>query len=196
MGNHAKPAARQSPAEGNHGTKSDNPGQPRGSATQPGGTDQQHPNGKSETKSAHNPTDAKELHRKSELTPAKKHLVADNKRRLASDQSSISLLRTVHARLREADHDYQGHRMRAMNHVASALEHLGSPAFNAEFGQSFGLGNLPQSKSDEILRNALVHLKTVENELTRGTNHAEHHGSARAKVAEAIGELHIALNIR
>jgi hypothetical protein len=194
MGNHAQPAASQSPAEGNHGTKSGNAGRPRGSSTQPGGTEQ--PNRKSETKSAHNPTDAKELHRKSELTPAKKHFGADHNRRLASDQSSISLLRTVHAKLREADHDYQGHRMRAMNHVASALEHLGSPAFHSEFGQNFGLGNLPQSKSDEILRNALVHLKTVENELTRGTNRAEHHGSARAKVAEAIGELHVALNIR
>jgi hypothetical protein len=195
-GNQPQPAASQSPNQGNHGTKSRDQGQIRGSSTQPGGTEQQHPNGKGETKNAHNATDAREMHRKYELTPAKKHLGPDNKRKLASDQPSISLLRTVHTKLRQADHDYDGHRMRAMNHVASALEHLGSPAFHGELGQNFGLGNLPQSKSDEILRNALVHLKTVEHDLSTGTNHAEHHGSARAKVAEAIGELHIALNIR
>jgi hypothetical protein len=195
-GNQPQPAASQSPNQGNHGTKSRDQGQIRGSSTQPGGTEQQHPNGKGETKSAHNATDAREMHRKNELTPAKKHLGPDNKRKLASDQPSISLLRTVHTKLRQADHDYDGHRMRAMNHVASALEHLGSPAFQGELGQNFGLGNLPQSKSDELLRNALVHLKTVEHDLSTGTNHAEHHGSARAKVAEAIGELHIALNIR
>jgi hypothetical protein len=196
MGNQQQPAASQSPAGGNHGTQSRNPGQTRGSSTHPGGTEQQQPNRKNETKSTHDAAAEREMHRKNELTPAKKHLGPDSNRKPAFYQASINLLRMSHAKLREADHDYQGHRVRAMGHIASALEHLGSPAFHAEFGQNFGLGNLPQSKSDEILHNALVHLKTVESELTKGTNHAAHHGSARAKVAEAIGELHIALNIR
>jgi hypothetical protein len=195
-GNQPQPAASQSPNQGNHGTKSRDQGQIRGSSTQSGGTEQQQPNRKNETKSTHDENAAREMHRKNELMSLKKHSVADSKRKSALDQGSISLLRTVHSKLRQADHDYDGHRMRAMNHVASALEHLGSPAFHGELGQNFGLGNLPQSKSDEILRTALVHLKTVEHDLWTGTNHAEHHGSARAKVAEAIGELHIALNIR
>jgi hypothetical protein len=161
-----------------------------------------HTQSRSSTGKAKSTNDApagKQIHHNNERPALKNHSKdanAASKRKLAADQRSVSLLRTVHNKLRVADHDYQGHRVRAMNHISSALEHLGSPAFNSDSAQHFGLGNLPQSKSDEILRDALIHLKTAESELTSGTNHPAYHGNARSKVAEAIGELHVALNIR
>jgi hypothetical protein len=197
--NQPQSATNQSPPNGNQGSKSAHPAQTQRQSAQPGGSKERQANHNSETKSTHDAPAVKEIHHDRERILAKAHSKdanAANKRMLAMDQRSISLLRNVHAKLREADHDYQGHRMRAMDHVASALEHLGSPAFNSDFGHGYSAGNLPQAKSDEILRNALIHLKTAESELATGANRAAHHGNARAKVAEAIGELHIALNVR
>jgi len=114
---------------------------------------------------------------------------------LAADQGTISLLRTVHTKLRGADHDYQGHRVRAMSHVASAIRSL-HPSSALNTNVTAGQGNLPQAQSDEILRNALVHLSTAETSLGTGTNGAAHHRNARTSVAEAIHELHTALEIR
>jgi hypothetical protein len=113
---------------------------------------------------------------------------------LAADQGTISLLRTVHSKLRGADHDYAGHRVKAMEHVAAAIRHLHpSAALNTSFAS--GAGNLPQSRSDQILRDALVHLDTTEASLGTGTDPRAHHRSARTSVAAAIRELHTALRI-
>lgn len=123
-----------------------------------------------------------------------KNAIAHNRGLQGSDQSTISLLNTAMGKLRSADHDYAGHRVEAMRHVARALEHLtGSYAFNAS-GVS-GAGNLPQTESDRLLREAENHLRTIENTLRTRTNSLEHHHNARASVAEAIRELHIALRI-
>jgi len=114
---------------------------------------------------------------------------------LAADRGTISLLRTVHSKLQRADADYQGHRVRAMDHVASALRHLGwSSPVSGMFAASSG--NLPQGKSDQILRDAIVQLNITEKNLGTGTTGAEHHRNAHVAVAEAIRELHVALNIR
>jgi hypothetical protein len=121
--------------------------------------------------------------------------VAANKRPLAADQSTISFLKTAQMKLSKADHDYSGHRVQAMRHVARALEHLtGSYRFNENV--SSGIGNLPQAESDRLLREAEGHLNTIENTLSTRTNGLEHHQSARTSVAEAIHELRIALAIR
>ena len=121
--------------------------------------------------------------------------VAAGKRPLAADQATISFLKTAQMKLSKADHDYAGHRVRAMRHVARALDQLtGSYLFNENMGA--GNGNLPQVESDRLLREAEGHLNTIENTLRTRTNGLEHHQSARTSVAEAIRELRIALTIR
>jgi len=123
-----------------------------------------------------------------------KNAILHNRVLQGSDQSTISLLKTAEMKLRRADHDYAGHRVQAMRHVARALEHLtGSSAFNNS-GVSRA-GNLPQAESDRLLREAENHLNHVENTLRTRTNSLEHHHNARASVAEAIHELRIALRI-
>jgi len=123
-----------------------------------------------------------------------KNAILHNRDLQGSDQSTISLLKSAEMELRRADHDYAGHRVQAMRHVARALEHLtGSSAFNNS-GISRA-GNLPQAESDRLLREAEGHLRLIENTLSTRTNSLEHHHNARASVAEAIRELRIALKI-
>jgi hypothetical protein len=120
---------------------------------------------------------------------------AASKRPLATDQAAISMLKTAQMKLSKADHDYAGHRVQAMRHVAHALDHLtGSFLFN-EHAVS-GFGNLAQAESDRLLREAEGHLNFIENTLRTRTNSFEHHQSARTSVTDAIRELRIALTIR
>ena len=114
-----------------------------------------------------------------------------------SDQSIISLLRTTHRRLESADHDYDGHRMKAMQHIAGALQDLGSTSVTRTT-PIFNSGNLPQSRSDEILRDAMIHLRNTESSLGNGTGteRTDRHHRARSAVTHAIGELETALRIR
>ncbi|MFI5454875.1 MAG: hypothetical protein ACHRXM_05430 [Isosphaerales bacterium] len=123
-----------------------------------------------------------------EASPANKHP-------LAADQGTIGLLRTVHTRLQKADADYGGHRVRAMEHIGAALSHLGatSPVIPS---LAIGAGNLPQSQSDQLLRDAIHTLSRTELSVGAGAHAAPYHHSARVAVAEAIRELHIALRIR
>ncbi len=123
-----------------------------------------------------------------------KKATQNNRGLLASDQSTISLLKNAEMKLRRADHDYAGHRVQAIRHVAHALNHMtGSYPFN-ESGV-YGTGNLPQGQSDGLLREAEGHLRTIENTLRTRTNSLEHHQNARASVADAIRELHAALRV-
>ena len=75
---------------------------------------------------------------------------AEERRPLARDQVSISLLKIVHKKLQEADHDYQGHRVKAMGHVSQALHHLGS-SDPAGFGSGVSLGNLASISTEGFL---------------------------------------------
>jgi hypothetical protein len=116
---------------------------------------------------------------------------------LAADQIAIGLLRTVHSRLQNADADYAGHRVRAMEHIAAALRHLGATStVSASLALATGAGNLPQRRSDEILREAIHTLSRTELMMGAGGQAAMHHQSARSSVGAAIRELNIALNIR
>jgi hypothetical protein len=111
-----------------------------------------------------------------------------------STNASISLLRTVHLKLQTADHDYDGHRVRAMHHIGSALDHLGSSSPPTS-GTSQTSGSLAQAQSDAILQDALSKLQIVHSQLS--TNGAIHqHAGAEGAVSSAMRELHIALNIR
>ena len=99
---------------------------------------------------------------------------AEGKHQLAQDQASVNLLRTAHTKLQEADHDYQGNRVRALHHVHQALQHLGSSA-PMGVGSSVSLGNMPQAQSDGILRDSLQKLRTAESQLGSRSNAAAHH---------------------
>jgi hypothetical protein len=120
---------------------------------------------------------------------------AAEKRRLVQDQASVSLLRTVHVKLQEADRDYQGHRVRALHHVSEALHHLGSSA-PAGLGSGSSLGNLPQAQSDEILRDSLQKLRNAEGQLGMQSSGAPHRSRARSALGQAVRELEFALRIR
>ena len=120
---------------------------------------------------------------------------ATGQRPLTQDQASISLLRTVHGKLQEADHDYQGHRVQALHHVSEALQQLGSPAM-AGLGYGPSLGNMPQAQSDGILRDSLLKLRMADSQLGSRSNAAAHHARARASLGHAIRELEIALRNR
>jgi hypothetical protein len=138
------------------------------------------------------------IHKRHELERSlyhpEKNAIVHNRGVQASDQSTISLLKTSEMKLRRADHDYAGHRVEAMRHVGHALNQLtGSYFFNDHIGS--GAGNLPQAESDRLLREAEGHLRFVENTLRTRTNSLEHHHNARTSVAEAIRELRIALRI-
>ncbi len=118
-----------------------------------------------------------------------------SKTHVAADQSIISLLRMTHTKLEGADHDYGGHRVNAMRHISSAVEDLGSTAPLGSIALA-STGNLPQSRSDQVLRDALVHLKNTEGSLGSGADRAERHHRARTAVAHAIRELETALRVR
>ncbi len=160
-----------------------------------------------ESQSANNHTNAKKgkektaEHERLQASEAKEHakllaVGSAHKLPLAQDQSSISLLRTVHRKLQTADHDYDGHRMQAIHHISAALKHLGSPVVSVGTSQNSVGNKLNQSASDAVLSDALVKLRIVENHLSSKTSTAVHHGSARTEVASSLHELHTALNVR
>jgi hypothetical protein len=122
-------------------------------------------------------------------------MLAANRLPWAADQGLISHLRTAHAKLQQADHDYQGHRARAVGHIVSALRHLGAGSLPLA-SIAPGTGQLPQAQSDSLLRDALSRLNTVEGQLTSRTTFVAHHVNARNSVAAAMGELNTALSIR
>jgi len=118
-----------------------------------------------------------------------------NQHPLTADQGTIGLLRTVHSRLQNADADYGGRRVRAMEHITAALRHLGATS-PVVASLAIGAGNLPQSESDHILRHAIHTLSRTELMMGTGAHAAAHHHAARIAVTEAIRELEIALTIR
>jgi hypothetical protein len=134
---------------------------------------------------------------------ASKHAI-NNQSTHSVDSRAVGLLKTAQAKLREADADYQGHRMRSMEHVVSAIHRLdsalghngggGMGGFGGMVGS--GSGNLPQGQSDRLMRDALVHLRQTQSMLGTGTTAAEHHRDAHASVTEAIREVEIALKNR
>jgi hypothetical protein len=111
------------------------------------------------------------------------------------DQASVSALHAVRTHLQSADHDYDGHRVRAIHHLTSALHHLGSTSAGGGGGGQ-GTGGLSQQASDAILQEARTSLHSIHAQLSSKTATGAHHGSARGAVSNAIRELDTALRIR
>ena len=146
--------------------------------------------------------DEKKKHIAKEKTKAEKHAKRAEKKapakvaaRGGTDHESISLLRAVHHKLHEADHDYDGHRHRALEHVGSALGHLGSSA-EAPNRSGPGRRNSPQSVSDAIMRETRASLEMIKGRFAVGTGVAKGHSEARGAVDAAIREIGLALAVR
>jgi hypothetical protein len=99
----------------------------------------------------------------------------------ADTASSITLLNDAYATLAQANHDYQGHRVRAMKQIEAALNVLGEKIS----GQ--GKGHEPQGTSDAQLRAAQALLQQAGAGLT---------GKALKHVNEAASQISTALSIR
>jgi hypothetical protein len=211
------PSARTRPMQPNAGqthqgqNSGSNPRQPSQiKAAQPNSPGSAQPGNKlsggntGKTNSSH--SESKELNRekrREEEKLRKKTGPATGHRARTNDNATIAMLKTVHSRLRGADADYDGHRVRAMGHIASAIHHLDTTSgasigmvdgYNG--GMGFGGGNMPQAESDGILRDAEYQLNKMLASLPTGTNAAAHHNSAHLSVTEAIHELQTALKIR
>ncbi len=146
--------------------------------------------------------DEKKKHIAKEKTKAEKHAKRAEKKapakvaaRGGTDHESISLLRAVHHKLHEADHDYDGHRHRALEHVGSALGHLGSSP-EAPNRSGPGHRNSPQSVSDAIMRETRASLEMIKGRFAVGTGVAKGHSEARGAVDAAIREIGLALAVR
>ena len=98
--------------------------------------------------------------------------------------AEIQTLRQAYSLLEAADHDYQGHRAKAMHHIATACRVLGS----SEKGD--GHGEEAQTQSDGQLQQAQSLLQGVESTIAASNAHAG------KQVTEAIAELTTALSIK
>jgi hypothetical protein len=85
--------------------------------------------------------------------------VAHATQRLAGmdDSAEISLLRQAYRTLAKADHDYAGHRVKAMKAIEAACDLLGEDI------RGGGKGKERQPVSDDELRSALTIVQNVRN---------------------------------
>jgi hypothetical protein len=116
----------------------------------------------------------------------------------------ISELEQAKTLLEKADHDYDGHRAKAVGEIQVAIHalkphHTGKqgehPTKTGEKPAKNGGGNKePQEVSDAQLKKALGELQSIHKQL--GSLKAEHHTKASTAVGKAIEELHTALKIK
>lgn len=137
----------------------------------------------------------------------------------------VSRLRSTHHALTGLDHDYQGHRVRAMHAISSAIHALSHRSSNGMNGfnnsiamqtrQNRGLGTnrnlaanrnisgnngnnrlrMPQAQSDSRMRHAMQNLLLVSNQLS-SQGSTHSHQRALASIQVAYHELGTALQIR
>jgi hypothetical protein len=111
-------------------------------------------------------------------------LGAGNKKpsaKLPNDSAEAGMLREAYARLAVADHDYSGHRAKAMGEIKNAAKALG-----VELGGD-GKGHEPQATSDEHLRAALGLLQQITGAVT---------GTGLKRIQAAEQQLNIALSLK
>jgi hypothetical protein len=136
-----------------------------------------------------------------------------------NNRSIIARLRSVHSSLARIDHDYQGHRVRAMHAISMAIRQLSHRSMNyGGMGVSSGTNNIramgmrqgagganagarrrqpmSQAQSDARMSQDLRILQGVQMQLGSQGNYTSGHGQANGHVQRAIHELHVALSIR
>jgi hypothetical protein len=136
-----------------------------------------------------------------------------------NNRAIIARLRAVQMSLARVNHDYQGHRVRAMHQITMAIRQLShrsmiygiarfAPAMNngAGLGMGRGLGGggvggrrgqpMNQAQSDAIMSQALRTLQGIGMQLTSFGSNTMGHARASGHVQVAIRELNTALSIR
>jgi hypothetical protein len=107
----------------------------------------------------------------------------------------VGQLRKTIGVLKQADHDYQGHRVKAIHHVHNAVKALLPPGKHAHGKIPSGGGKLPQNVSDGLLQKAIQQL-TATQALIANTPGPGNRPAAVVAVQSAIAELQTALKIR
>ena len=132
-----------------------------------------------------------------------------------NNRAIIARLRSVETRLARIDHDYQGHRIRAMHAIAMAIRQLShrsmiysgvgfAPGMNNGRGLGMGRGvagaggqaRMPQARSDAVMSQSLRTLQGINMQLGSQGNYTNGHARARGQVLRAAHELSVALSIR
>jgi hypothetical protein len=133
-----------------------------------------------------------------------------------NNRAIVARLRAVHASLARLDHDYQGHRVRAMHAIALAIRQLGHRSMAGGSGFGRGTGNnlavamrrggagtggarphmLTQAQSDARMSRDLRTLQGISMQMNTQAYYSPGRTRALGYVQRAIGELHTALSIR
>jgi hypothetical protein len=99
--------------------------------------------------------------------------------------SEYNQLRQAYLTLAMADHDYKGHRVRAMHAVEAACDILG---YNI---RDEGKGKQPQPTSDAEMKQAQQIIQTVQTQASSNNQtHVANH------LARAVNEINLALSIK
>jgi len=102
-----------------------------------------------------------------------------------NDSAEADLLRQAYDILETGDHDYQGHRIKAMHEIRAAAKHLGVTLRGDEKDK------VKQALSDERLRAARTLLEQV-----KISDSAKSQRRIVWRIEAAIGEINTALSIR
>jgi hypothetical protein len=144
----------------------------------------------------------------------------------SNDRSIVSRLRSVHATLARIDHDYRGHRVRAMHSISRAITSLAHRSMSSRSygmnGQAnamlasnngglrtngnrnqAGLNNngrgrqpLSQAQSDMRMSQALRTTQGITQQLTHQGQNSTNHLRAHGHLQYAMHEMNVALNVR
>jgi hypothetical protein len=115
------------------------------------------------------------------------------KKAAGPNDAIIADLRAAIATLKQADHDYKGHRVNAIHEIHKAVKAL-VPGKHPRPKIPEGSGNLPQDVSDGLLTKARDSLKTIQTQLN--TAGPGNRAAAIAAIQNAISELDTALKIK
>ena len=137
-----------------------------------------------------------------------------------NNRAVISRLRSVHASLARINHDYQGHRVRAMHSISMAIRQLSHRSMSyGGMGVSSGMNNgramgmrqggggvnnagargrqpMTQAQSDARMSQNLRVLQGINMQISSQGNNTSGHGRASGHIQRAIHELNVALSIR
>jgi hypothetical protein len=127
--------------------------------------------------------------------------VVPKKKNVSPFASQIKTLHATHALLAQADHDYKGHRVKAMHDIHKAVVALRGPqAKKKKPGTGVKppvtnpqAGKLPQDQSNALLRQALQQVQAVVNQLAGVQDPRV--VQALPALQDAIQELQIALQV-
>jgi len=107
----------------------------------------------------------------------------------------VSQLHMTVAVLKQADHDYNGHRVKAIRHIHTAVKALVPAGKHAHGKIASGTGKLEQSVSDAFLQQAIQQLTTIQTTLANTPGFGNRPMAVMA-IQGAIAELQTALKIR